>query len=259
MARHQSATTRELSNTMKVLIFAFALIVTGCSDMQPSPVAPSPTSPAPPPPTTPSPVRQPQFGIELNANGGATFVGEPWQSTLVVTSSDVTLGPPSTVSVKCGASATEQIMGGFVGARIVSCTFPTTGTQQVTASVVAQNGVTTTTGVVISVTTRPAPPPPPPPPTPPQPAPNTLSLTVVCTAKPSDSATPCNVSGRMNDGTVVTSQLHDVHWDLGNGDTTVTPGPLLSYVYGHPGTYTVIASATHAGSTAEATTSVVIP
>lgn len=142
---------------MKSLGVALALLVAACGEMAPSPVAPSATAPTPaaPQPTSSRPVAV--FTVELNSNGGIAYLNEPWQSTLVVASSDASQGAPSSVVVRCGDAAAQDFAG-FLGARIIDCTFTQAGTVVVTASAIARSGVTTTSAVTLTAQPRPVPP-----------------------------------------------------------------------------------------------------
>jgi hypothetical protein len=143
------------SMNIRSVVAVGCLFLIGCSDMQPSPVAPSATSPAAT--VQPSPSRPaPTFTVDLGANGGIAYLNERWQSTLSVSSSDPAQGAPSSVSVRCGDAA-EQIFAGFLGARIIDCTFAQAGTVVVAAAVVARTGITTTTAVTLAAQARPVP------------------------------------------------------------------------------------------------------
>jgi hypothetical protein len=137
-----------------VTLFAVALLLSACYGIQPTPVAPSPTAPAPTSQPTPTPAPVPSFSVSVNANGEVAYVNEVWNTTLVVTSSDPSAGPPASVVFDCGSGIGERVLFGFIGQISVSCTFAAAGQYTVRASVVFQNAVTTAT-VPLTALTRP--------------------------------------------------------------------------------------------------------
>jgi len=222
-----------------------ALAVAGCHDMQPSPVTPPASIVVVQQPIQPGNTATP-FAIQISANGGETFTDTPFQTSVTVS------GPtdPTNVSVNCNNGSELQAYPGRRGSLIITCAFTAAGSYPIIATALDRSsGFSTSARTDVTVSVRPVPPPPPPPPTPTVPE-RRLFLDVTCTANVGGS-TPCNVSGRMSTGEVVTSQLRNVHWDLGNGDTVVTPGPTITYTYKQPGTYLVISSATVDGLTGE--------
>jgi hypothetical protein len=124
-------------------LFAVALLLSDCHGIQPTPVAPSPTSPVPTSQPAPTPRPVPSFSVSVNANGEVAYVNEVWNTTLVVTSSDPSAGPPASVVFDCGSGTGERVLSGFIGQIGVSCTFADAGQYTVRASVVFQNAVTT--------------------------------------------------------------------------------------------------------------------
>jgi PKD repeat protein len=83
--------------------------------------------------------------MSVNTNGEVAYVNEVWNTTLVVTSSDPSAGPPASVAFDCGSGIGERLLSGFTGQVSVSCTFADAGQYTVRASVVFQDAVTTVT------------------------------------------------------------------------------------------------------------------
>ena len=96
----------------------------------------------------------PNFNLSLNANGEVAYVNEVWNTTLVVTSSDPSVGPPESVAFDCGSGIGERVLSGFIGQISVSCTFADAGPYTVRASVVFQNAVRTV-AIPLTVVMRP--------------------------------------------------------------------------------------------------------
>lgn len=209
---------------MKYLTLALvAVLSAACSDMQASPVAPSSTSPAAPPVTTP-PVQRQTYNVSLAANG-AGLVGL-WQSTLAV--SPVPAGqavPPAEVTLNCGNGTAAQSMPGFLGLKIVSCTFAAVGDYTVTASVIAPNTETFSASTVVSVQAAPPPPPAP-----------ALALEIDA-QRITSTATQAEWRFRV----FVSEPLTNVVWDFGDHSTGY--GTVEQHVYKAAGTYTVRVSA----------------
>jgi len=140
---------------MRYTWLAVPLLLSACHGIQPTPVAPSPTSPAPTSQPAPTPRPVPTFSVSVDANGEVAYVNEVWTTTLVVTSSDPSAGPPASVAFDCGSGIGARLMSGFIGQISVSCTFADAGQYTVRASVVFQNAVTTAT-VPLTAVMRPA-------------------------------------------------------------------------------------------------------
>lgn len=231
-------------------IFLLAFLAGGCRGALPTPTAPTvitittPAAPAPPTATTP------QFSIVIGANGGQTFTDTEWQTSVVVSGSTT----PSRVTVNCNNGAPLQEYAGFSGAKIVSCAFPAAGDYPVVATALT-GGFSTTDRTTVTASVRPVPPPPPPSP---PPSPTRLNVSVSCTPKPAKTDTPCNVTATYGNA-VVTSNLNDVRWDFGDGDTQVTAKPFTSHDYPQSGTYRLTINTSYAGNDGEASTTVVIP
>lgn len=151
---HVKRYVRMTSMRITQLMIAVALFIAGCHEMQPSPVASSATAP-PAPISQPGPPRAPAaFSVNLGANGGIAYLHEPWSATLSVTSTDPSAGLPASVGLRCGDDP-EQVFSGFIGLRIVSCTFQQAGTYPVTAAVVAPSGLLTSTSITLLANPRP--------------------------------------------------------------------------------------------------------
>jgi len=135
-------------------LFAVALSLSGCHGIQPTPVAPSPTAPAPTSEAAPTPRPVASFSVSVDADGEVAYVDEVWNTTLVVTSSDPSAGPPASVAFDCGSGIGERVLPGFIGQLSVSCMFADAGQYTVRASVVFQDAVTTVT-IPLSAVMRP--------------------------------------------------------------------------------------------------------
>lgn len=207
---------------MKHLILALvALFSAACGDMPVSPVAPSATSPAGPSVTAPPAPRQ-TYTVSLSANGGG-LVGL-WQSTLAV--SPVPTGqavPPVEVTLNCGNGTAPQALPGFLGLKIVSCTFASVGDYTVTATVIAPNTETFSASTVVSV----MPPPPPPPPA-------TLILSINAN-RIGGTAT----SAEWRFAIVSTETLTDIQWDFGDDSGSSSGRTVEQHRYLKEGSTTV--------------------
>lgn len=246
---------------MRTCTIALALLLSACHEMQPSPVTPTTVTPAPPVQPAPTGPGPQSYGIYLQPNGDLSGVGV-WQSSVVVLASPGGPGapPPSNVTIDCGNGAAAQFLPGFIGAQTIACTFNAPGAYTVRASAIASNAITVTDAMVVNVLPPAPPPPQPPPPPPPVPQPTRLILTLNCTPQTAGTETPCNLAAvRSSDGQAMTNNVTDVRWDLGNGDTTHTNGPLLSYKYKQAGTYRLIAETTVDGLYGTTEQTLVIP
>lgn len=213
----------------KAFLVSIAVLLAGCQQMTPSPVAPSATSPPAPQPQ-PAPARPvPTYVVNLTTNGGIAYLKEPWTGLVIVNSSGQSIDTPSTVGVRCGDDP-EQLFAGFVGSRAVSCTFQQAGNYAVTAAVVAQNGVTTSTAITLVAYARPSP---------------TFYLTVIWRR-----VNAANASQPEYEFVVTPSDgsesLSEMHWDFGDGggsDTDTTRIARHIYTAASPQKYTVTVTA----------------
>lgn len=206
--------------TLRVVLVA--LLLAGCNQMQASPVVPSSTNPMPAPVTNPTAPRQ-TYTVSLSANGDG-LVGL-WQSTMVVSAVPAGQTPPLEVTLNCGNGSAQQALAGFLGLKIVSCTFGAVGDYTVTANVIAPNTETFSVSTVVSVHAAP-----PPPPTPP------ISLSINA-ERISGTAT----SAEWRFSVVVSEPLTNVVWDFGDGGGA--EGQTQQHRYVAEGTYTVRMSA----------------
>lgn len=224
---------------MRLRCALLALLATGC-DMHATPVAPSSISPAPMVPTSVVAAIAPTFTINIGSNGGSTFVGIPWTSTVTVSSSLAASPPPAAVSANCGTPGADQTVPGFLGAWVVTCAFPSAGIYTVTVTAISESGTVARSSVTVTAEAR------------------RLLLTLSCTQPPGNDTT-CAVIARQPTGETVTDQVGEIQWEWGDGQIDRTSDPFATHNYRRSGVYTVTASASYAGLIGRITTGVTIP
>lgn len=199
---------------MRYAVLGVALLVlAGCGDTLPSPVAPTiiqvPIIVGPP--AAPAPQPGPHFALELQAASTVPVTaGTAWYGLVTVAANPTILNPemPATVTATCDGAITT--FPGFRSGTVPFSCLWAEGLHSAAARAVMANGVVYQTGMAVRI--LPAPLPPPPPKTEPEPRPRPIVNVTIYEVRQDVG------EARWRFGAdAIHAELDEVEWDFGPG------------------------------------------